>query len=47
MEAMTGAAAAALTVYDMAKASDKEITLGPIQLEAKAGGKGGPFRRGV
>lgn len=47
MEAMTGAATAALTVYDMAKASDKEITIGPIRLEAKTGGKSGPFRRGV
>ncbi len=45
MEAMTGAAVAALTLYDMAKAADKGIVLGPIQLEEKSGGKSGTFRR--
>lgn len=35
MEALTGAAAAALTVYDMTKAADKSIVIGPIQLEYK------------
>lgn len=45
MEALTGAAVAALTIYDMAKAADKGIVIGPVQLEAKSGGKSGPYRR--
>jgi len=45
MEAMTGAAVAALTVYDMTKAADKSIVIGPVQLEHKAGGKSGEFTR--
>jgi cyclic pyranopterin phosphate synthase len=45
MEALTGAAAAALTIYDMAKAADKTITIGPIQLERKTGGKSGDYHR--
>lgn len=45
MEAMTGVSVAALTLYDMTKAADKSITLGPIQLESKNGGKSGDFRR--
>jgi len=45
MEAMVGAAAAALTIYDMAKAADKSIVIGPLQLERKTGGKSGDFRR--
>lgn len=45
MEAMTGASVAVLTLYDMAKAADKSIVLGPVQLEEKSGGKSGPFRR--
>ena len=45
MEALTGAAAAALTLYDMAKAADKEMVIGPIQLEHKTGGKSGSYRR--
>jgi len=45
MEALTGAAAAALTLYDMAKAADKGIVIGPIQLEHKIGGKSGSYRR--
>jgi cyclic pyranopterin phosphate synthase len=46
MEALVGASAAALTVYDMAKALDKSMVIGPIQLERKTGGKSGSFRRG-
>lgn len=46
MEALTGAAAAALTIYDMAKSADKGIVIGPIQLEHKSGGKSGDYRRG-
>jgi cyclic pyranopterin phosphate synthase len=45
MEAMTAAAVAALTLYDMAKAADKEIEIGPIRLEKKSGGKSGTFIR--
>lgn len=45
MEALTGASAAALTIYDMAKSADKGITIGPIQLERKSGGKSGTWRR--
>jgi len=45
MEAMTGASVAALTLYDMAKAADKGIVLGPIRLERKSGGKSGTYER--
>lgn len=45
MEALCGASAAALTLYDMAKAADKSITIGPIQLERKTGGKSGTYQR--
>ena len=45
MEALTGATVAALTLYDMAKAADKGITIGPIQLERKSGGKSGTYTR--
>ncbi len=45
MEALTGATAAALAIYDMAKAADKSIVIGPIQLERKSGGQSGPFER--
>jgi cyclic pyranopterin phosphate synthase len=45
MEALTGVAAAALTVYDMAKSADKSIEIGPIRLERKTGGKSGDYRR--
>jgi cyclic pyranopterin phosphate synthase len=46
MEALTAAAVAALTVYDMTKALDKGIVIRHIQLESKSGGKSGEFRRG-
>jgi cyclic pyranopterin phosphate synthase len=41
MEAMTAAAVAALTLYDMCKAVEKGISLGPIRLLEKSGGKSG------
>jgi len=44
MEAMTGAALAALTIYDMCKGSDKAITIGEIRLLFKEGGKSGVYR---
>ena len=45
MEAMTGAAVAALTIYDMCKGSDKSIVIGEIKLLYKEGGKSGVYRR--
>jgi cyclic pyranopterin phosphate synthase len=45
MEALTAAAVAALTVYDMTKALDKAIVIREIRLESKSGGKSGDFRR--
>lgn len=45
MEAMTGAALAALTIYDMCKGSDKSISIGEIRLLFKEGGKSGTYRR--
>jgi cyclic pyranopterin phosphate synthase len=46
MEAMTAAAVAALTVYDMTKALDKGICIREVVLESKSGGKSGEYRRG-
>jgi cyclic pyranopterin phosphate synthase len=43
MEAMTAAAVAALTVYDMVKSAGKGATLGPIRLLEKTGGKSGDW----
>jgi cyclic pyranopterin monophosphate synthase len=45
MEALTAAAVAALTVYDMTKALDKAIVIREIRLESKSGGKSGEFTR--
>lgn len=45
MEALTAAAVAALTVYDMTKALDKSITIERLQLVEKTGGKSGHYRR--
>ena len=45
MEAMTGAALAALTIYDMCKGADKSISIGQISLLHKEGGKSGVYRR--
>ena len=46
MEALTAAAVAALTVYDMTKALDKGIVIRDVRLDAKTGGKSGDFTRG-
>lgn len=43
MEALTAAAAAALTIYDMTKALDKSITIEVIELVEKTGGKSGHY----
>ncbi|MCP4676044.1 MAG: cyclic pyranopterin monophosphate synthase MoaC [Deltaproteobacteria bacterium] len=46
MEALTAVTAAALTVYDMCKAIDREMTIDGVRLEEKSGGKSGAFVRG-
>ncbi|WP_256376654.1 cyclic pyranopterin monophosphate synthase MoaC [Cohnella herbarum] len=43
MEALTAVSAAALTVYDMCKALQKDMVIGPIQLLVKTGGKSGDY----
>ncbi|MGD8192332.1 cyclic pyranopterin monophosphate synthase MoaC [Brevibacillus ginsengisoli] len=45
MEALTAVNAAALTIYDMCKAMDKEMIIGPTYLQSKTGGKSGEFVR--
>jgi cyclic pyranopterin phosphate synthase len=45
MEALTAAAVAALTVYDMTKALDKSIEIQDIYLLSKTGGKSGDYQR--
>ncbi|HEX8147018.1 MAG TPA: cyclic pyranopterin monophosphate synthase MoaC [Pyrinomonadaceae bacterium] len=45
MEALTAAAVAALTVYDMCKAVEKGMTITDVRLEEKTGGKSGAWRR--
>lgn len=45
MEAMTAASVAALTIYDMAKAADKGMTVEGLRLVLKTGGKSGVYRR--
>jgi len=45
MEALTAAAVAALTVYDMCKAVDRSMSIGNVELLHKVGGKSGEFTR--
>ncbi|MFC1564507.1 cyclic pyranopterin monophosphate synthase MoaC [candidate division KSB1 bacterium] len=45
MEALTAVSAAALTVYDMCKSADKDITIRDIMLISKKGGKSGEYKR--
>lgn len=45
MEALTAATAAALTIYDMCKALDKDMVIGPTSLQSKTGGKSGDYIR--
>ena len=45
MEALTAVSIAALTVYDMCKSVDRGIVIARIQLDEKAGGRSGPYRR--
>lgn len=44
MEALTAAAVAALTVYDMCKAADRSMEITGLRLEQKSGGKSGDYR---
>lgn len=46
MEALVAVSVAALTVYDMCKAVDREMEIGEIQLVEKRGGRSGTYRRG-
>ena len=46
MEAMTAAAVAALTVYDMVKGLDKGVAIEQVVLLEKSGGRSGTWRRG-
>ncbi len=45
MEALTAVSIAALTIYDMCKAIDREMVIGDIRLVKKSGGKSGEFIR--
>src|SRR3982750_351506 len=45
MEALTAVSVAALTIYDMCKALDRDMVIHEIRLEEKAGGKSGHFVR--
>lgn len=45
MEALTAVSTAALTIYDMCKAIDREMTISDIMLIKKSGGKSGLFER--
>ena len=45
MEALVAASVAALTLYDMLKAVDRAMTIGPVRLIEKRGGRSGHYRR--
>jgi cyclic pyranopterin phosphate synthase len=45
MEALTGASAACLTIYDMLKYRSRDMVIGPIKLLEKSGGKSGSHKR--
>jgi cyclic pyranopterin phosphate synthase len=45
MEALTAVAVAALTIYDMCKAVDKEMEIHNVGLLSKSGGKSGDWQR--
>jgi cyclic pyranopterin phosphate synthase len=46
MEALTACATAALTIYDMCKSADKNMTISDMALWEKDGGRSGSYRRG-
>jgi cyclic pyranopterin phosphate synthase len=45
MEALTAVTVAGLTLYDMCKAVDRDMTLGAVRLVQKRGGRSGTYRR--
>jgi cyclic pyranopterin phosphate synthase len=45
MEALTAAAIAALTVYDMCKSIDRAMVVDQVRLESKSGGRSGAYQR--
>jgi cyclic pyranopterin phosphate synthase len=45
MEAVTGAAIGAVTLYDMVKGLDRGAEIGPVRLLAKSGGRSGTWQR--
>ncbi len=47
MEALVGVAVAALTIYDMCKAIDRNMVIEHIMLIEKSGGKSGAYHRPV
>jgi cyclic pyranopterin phosphate synthase len=47
MEALTAAAVAALTIYDMCKSVDRSMTIGDLTLWEKTGGRSGSWRRPI
>lgn len=47
MEALMAVSAAALTIYDMCKAVDREMVIEAVQLEEKLGGRSGHYVRGA
>lgn len=44
LEAMTGAAVGALTLYDMVKSVERSVEIGPVRLLEKSGGRSGRWR---
>jgi len=46
MEALVAASVTALTIYDMCKSVDRDMTIEQIYLESKKGGKSGTYQRG-
>ena len=44
MEALTAVSVACLTIYDMLKAADKAMVIGPVRLLEKTGGRSGTYR---
>ena len=45
MEALTAVSVAALTIYDMCKSIDREMTIETVRVEEKTGGRSGHYRR--
>lgn len=45
MEALTAVSVACLTIYDMAKAADREMEIGGVRLQSKSGGRSGDYQR--